>query len=44
MRPIGGAVLGVEDHRDLLTKAGYSDVAVSVEAAKGWICVRGRKP
>ena len=43
MKPLGGAVLTPDDHRDLFVTAGYTDVNVVLDAAKGWICVTGRK-
>jgi SAM-dependent methyltransferase len=36
--------LSVGEHRDLFTAAGYSDVVVSEERRKGWICAVGRRP
>ena len=36
--------LTVEEHTDLFTSAGFSDVHVHTDARKGWICVVGRKP
>lgn len=36
--------LTVCEHRELLQKAGYSDVQVFEEYEKGWICAVGRKP
>lgn len=36
--------LSVEEHRDLLSRAGCSDVQVFEEHEKGWICTIGRKP
>jgi len=39
----GMALLSVEEHRELLTDAGYSDVQVLTEPTKGWICCIGRK-
>jgi SAM-dependent methyltransferase len=44
MKPLGGAVLSPEDHRDLFAKAGYSDVQVFLEPGRGWIHASGRKP
>jgi len=41
---IGMAFLSVEEHRELLTNAGYSDVQVITEPSKGWICCIGSKP
>jgi ubiquinone/menaquinone biosynthesis C-methylase UbiE len=40
----GMILLSVEEHRELFTSAGYSDVHVIEERAKGWICALGRKP
>ena len=40
----GMALLSVEEHRELLTNAGYSDVQVFTEPSKGWICCIGSKP
>ena len=39
----GMAFLSVEEHRKLLTDAGYSDVRVNTEPGKGWICCIGSK-
>jgi ubiquinone/menaquinone biosynthesis C-methylase UbiE len=41
---VGMALLSVEEHRELLAGAGYSDVQVMEERDKGWICAMGRKP
>ena len=40
----GMALLSVEEHRALLTSAGYSDVQIVTEPRKGWICCIGSKP
>ena len=40
----GMALLNVEEHRELLKDAGYSDVQVLTEPSKGWICCLGSKP
>lgn len=37
------AHLTVDEHRELLSQAGYSDVQVFEEYDKGWLCVTGRK-
>jgi hypothetical protein len=37
-------LLDVDEHRELFTSGGYSDVQVIVEREKGWISVIGRKP
>ena len=34
----GMALLTVEEHRELLKNAGYSDVQITTEPGKGWIC------
>ena len=39
----GMALLSVEEHRELLMDAGYSDVQVIPEPSKGWICCIGSK-
>jgi ubiquinone/menaquinone biosynthesis C-methylase UbiE len=39
----GMALLTVEEHRELFTDAGYSDVQVITEPSKGWICCIGSK-
>jgi ubiquinone/menaquinone biosynthesis C-methylase UbiE len=38
------AVLDVEQHRKMFTEAGFADVRIDEEAARGWICVVGTKP
>ena len=40
----GMKLLSVEEHRELFTNAGYSDVQVIAEPSKGWICCIGNKP
>jgi ubiquinone/menaquinone biosynthesis C-methylase UbiE len=37
-------LLSVEEHRELFTSAGYSDVQIIEQRDKGWICGVGRKP
>jgi ubiquinone/menaquinone biosynthesis C-methylase UbiE len=39
----GMALLSIEEHRELFTNAGYSDVQVITEPSKGWICCTGSK-
>src|SRR5580698_12587 len=39
----GMALLSVEEHREMLTDGGYSDVQVITEPSKGWICCIGSK-
>lgn len=38
------AVLDVEQHREMLTAAGFTDVEVAEEPSRGWISAVGRKP
>lgn len=38
------ALLSVNEHRELFSKAGYSDVQIIEEYDKGWICGIGRRP
>jgi SAM-dependent methyltransferase len=43
--PLSGmTLLSANEHHDLLTNAGYSDVHVVEEQDKGWICAIARKP
>jgi SAM-dependent methyltransferase len=43
--PLSGLnLLSSDEHRELFTNAGYSDVQVFAESGKGWICGIGRKP
>lgn len=43
--PLSGmTLLTVEEHRELFAHAGFSDVQIMTEPAKGWICGIGRKP
>jgi ubiquinone/menaquinone biosynthesis C-methylase UbiE len=43
--PLSGMkLLSVDEHRELLANAGFSDVQVVVEPGNGWICGIGRKP
>jgi SAM-dependent methyltransferase len=41
---LGATYLSVDEHRAILSNAGFSDVQVSVERSKGWICAIGHKP
>jgi SAM-dependent methyltransferase len=41
---LGATYLTVDQHRDLLVAAGFSDVDVAVERGKGWIRAVGRRP
>jgi len=40
----GMKLLTANEHRELFTNAGYSDVQIIEESRKGWICGIGRKP
>jgi ubiquinone/menaquinone biosynthesis C-methylase UbiE len=40
----GLMLLSADEHRQLLTNAGFSGVQVIEERTKGWICTFGRKP
>jgi SAM-dependent methyltransferase len=43
--PLSGmALLSVNEHRELFTNAGYSDIQIINEPGKGWICGIGKKP
>ena len=39
----GMTLLSVDEHRELFTNAGYSNVQIIEERDKGWICGIGRK-
>lgn len=41
---LGATMLSPDQHRELLASAGFSDVQVMEERAKGWICALGKKP
>lgn len=41
---LGATLLSVDEHRELLANAGFSDVQVIEQRAKGWICAFGKKP
>jgi ubiquinone/menaquinone biosynthesis C-methylase UbiE len=40
----GMTLLTVDQHRELFTQAGFFDVQIMTEPAKGWICGIGKKP
>lgn len=40
---VGMTLLGVDEHRELLSGSGFSDVEVVVEQQKGWIFATGKK-
>ena len=44
MKLLRSANLGVEDQRELFSTAGYTDIQIFEERAKGWICAIGKKP
>jgi len=39
----GMTFLTVDEHRELLVNAGYSEIQIAVEPGKGWICCLGKK-
>jgi len=41
---IGMKLLDTDEHRTLLTNAGYSEVQIFEEHSKGWVCAMGTKP
>lgn len=38
------AYLSVDEHRELFSRAGFSDVQVFEERDRGWICALGKRP
>jgi len=40
----GMQLLTADEHRELFSRTGYSDVQVIEERTKGWICAVGKKP
>jgi ubiquinone/menaquinone biosynthesis C-methylase UbiE len=43
--PLSGmAMLTVDEHRDLLSNGGFSDIQIATESRKGWICCMAKKP
>jgi ubiquinone/menaquinone biosynthesis C-methylase UbiE len=40
----GMKLLSVDEHRELFTRNGYSEVQIIEERNKGWICAVGKKP
>jgi SAM-dependent methyltransferase len=44
MKLLGSSSLGVEDQRELFSKAGYTEVQIFEEKKKGWICATGKRP
>jgi len=43
MKLLGATYLTVEQHREALASAGYAEITVSEERARGWICAVGRR-
>jgi ubiquinone/menaquinone biosynthesis C-methylase UbiE len=41
---MGMTILDVNEHRELFTQSGYTDVRIATDPNKGWICGLGRKP
>lgn len=44
MRLLRARYLTVQQHRDLLAAAGFTDIVVDTDPARGWICALGRRP
>jgi ubiquinone/menaquinone biosynthesis C-methylase UbiE len=44
MKLLRSSNLGVDDQRELFSAAGYTDIQIFEERAKGWICATGKKP
>lgn len=44
MRLLRAAYLSDAEHRDLLTQAGFTEVATMHASGRGWICAIGRRP
>jgi ubiquinone/menaquinone biosynthesis C-methylase UbiE len=44
MKLLRATYLTVDEHKELLSAAGYLDVATFLKPEKGWICVLGTKP
>jgi SAM-dependent methyltransferase len=43
MKLLRSANLGVDEHRQLFSTAGYTDIEIFEERTKGWICGTGKK-
>src|SRR5262245_46402846 len=43
MQPFGYSHMSLDEHEELLSKAGFSDVEVAEDYEKGWMCAIGRK-
>ena len=44
MKLLNSSNLGLDDHRQLFSAAGYTEVQVFEERTKGWFCGTGKKP
>ena len=44
MKLLRTTLLSVDEHRELFSKAGYTDVQIFEEREKGWFCGMGKKP
>lgn len=44
MRLLGSSSLSAQDQRELFANAGFCDVEVFEDVARGWICIKGKKP
>ncbi len=44
MKLLGATYLTPDEHRDVLSAAGFAEVMVDVDHGKGWICCVARKP
>jgi ubiquinone/menaquinone biosynthesis C-methylase UbiE len=44
MKLLKSSNLGLDDHRQLFSAAGYTDVQVFAERTRGWFCGTGKKP
>jgi ubiquinone/menaquinone biosynthesis C-methylase UbiE len=44
MKLLKSTTLNVDEHRSVFSVAGYSDIQIHEENAKGWLCCTGRKP
>lgn len=44
MKLLRARYLSASEHRELLSEAGFTEVTVSEEPRKGWICAVGRRP
>lgn len=44
MKMLQSSNLGVDEHRELFLSAGYTEVHIFEERARGWVCITGKKP